>query len=156
MIKFFYQKGITLMEVLVVIAIIIILVTVAAPQFLKIRNTQILKGTGEDVMSLLAKARSQTMASLNSTEYGVHFASNQIVLFSGTVYNQNNASNEIDTISSRATISNISLTGGAVDVYFNRLSGTASSTGTITISISSDLSLAKTITISGTGGVSIN
>lgn len=154
--KNFSQKGITFIELLIVIAIIIILIAVVSPQFSKVKNLQILKGTGEDVVSLLRKARSETLASLNSTEYGVHFSSNQVVLFSGTTYNPNSASNQIDSISSPATISAISLTGGAVDVYFNRLSGTASKTGTITISISSDASLTKTITISGTGVASIN
>ncbi|MEI8270282.1 MAG: hypothetical protein WCG45_02850, partial [bacterium] len=72
------------------------------------------------------------------------------------VYNSNNASNEIINIPSPARISSITLTGGATEVYFNRLTGTASKTGTVVVSITSDANLTKTITISSTGVVSIN
>ena len=154
--KNFYQKGLTFIEVAIVIAIIGIISAVTMPQLSKMRNLQILKSSSEDIMSVLNKARSQTIASLNSQQYGVHFETNKIVIFTGITYNQDSASNEITNISLPAKISSISLAGGAVNVYFNRLNGTANNTGTITTSISSDASLTKTITISATGGFSIN
>ena len=156
MIKNFYKKGFTLVEMLLVIAIIMIIVAVATPQLLRMRNLQIIKGSGEDVLAVFNKAHSETLASLNSLQYGVHLQSDKIIMFSGTVYNSNNASNEIIKIVSPATISSISLANGGSDIYFSRLSGTASTTGTIVVSISSNASLAKTITISATGGVSMN
>jgi prepilin-type N-terminal cleavage/methylation domain-containing protein len=152
----FYKKGITLMELIIVIAIIGILSTLVFSSLSETKNNQILKSTVEDVVSVIDKARSQTLASLNLTTYGVHFESNKIVLFSGTTYNTDNASNEVIDISSPANISNISFAGGATEFYFNRLSGVPSKTGNITISISSNANLVKTITISSTGGVSVN
>ena len=154
--KNFYHKGFTLLEAIIVIAIIGIITAVAFPQLTKVRNVQILKSSSEDIVSVLNKARSETLASLNSLQYGVHFDTHSVTIFSGTTYTSGNSSNEIINISSPASISNISLAGGVYDFYFNRLSGTASKTGAITVSISSDSSLTKTITISGTGGVSIN
>jgi prepilin-type N-terminal cleavage/methylation domain-containing protein len=154
--KNFYQKGISLMELLIVLAIVGIIVAIAVSQFSKIRNAQILKSTTEDILSVLNKARSQTLASLNSLQYGVRFETNRVVIFNGTTYDSNNASNEVINISSIARISSIALTDGVTDIYFNRLNGTASNTGTIVVSISSDVSLSKIITISKTGGVSVN
>ena len=144
------------MELLIVLAIVGIIVAIAVSQFSKIRNAQILKSTTEDILSVLNKARSQTLASLNSLQYGVRFETNRVVIFNGTTYDSNNASNEVINISSIARISSIALTDGVTDIYFNRLNGTASNTGTIVVSISSDVSLSKIITISKTGGVSVN
>lgn len=156
MIKNLYQRGITLLEVLVVISIIGIILAIALPQFSKIRNTQILKGAGEEIVAMLSKARSQTLSSLNSSEYGVHFEVNRIILYKGTSYESTDAENSTIDITSPVTISNISLSNGATDVYFNRLNGMPSQTGYIVISISSDESLTKTISISATGSISIN
>ena len=151
-----FKKGITLFEVLIVIAIIGIIVAISVSQFSKVRVIQILQNTGEDIVSASNKAKTQTLASLDSSEYGVHFQSDKIVIFKGTSYNQNDSSNEIINVLSPATISEISLSGGGSDFYFNRLTGTPSKTGTIKISISSDANLNKTINISATGSASLN
>jgi len=149
-------SGFTLLEAIIVIAIIGIIVAVAFPQLSKVKNVQILKSSSEDIISILNKARSQTLASLNSQHYGVRFEPNSIIIFTSDSYNAGDASNEIINISSPASISNISLSGGASEFYFNRLTGAPTRTGTITVSIATDASLTKTITISATGGVSMN
>ncbi|MEI7809930.1 MAG: prepilin-type N-terminal cleavage/methylation domain-containing protein [bacterium] len=154
--KNFYKKGFTIVEMLIVIVIIGILVAIVLPSFSAMRQNQALKNTVSDVVSSLDKARSQTLASLNSSEYGVHFQSNKIVIFKGTSYSANDANNTSINVTSPATLSSISLTGGASDIYFARLSGTPNVTGTIVVSVSSNQSLTKTITISATGIASLN
>lgn len=147
------NKGFTLIEILIVVGILAVLIAVVSPAFSTMRNNEVLKSTTADIVSAIDKARSQTLASVNSLEYGVHFESSKIVIFQGTTYSSGDANNEDIFISSPASISNINLTGGAVDVYFDRLSGAPSKTGTITVSVSSST---KTITISTTGAVSTN
>ncbi|MFH1608744.1 MAG: prepilin-type N-terminal cleavage/methylation domain-containing protein [Patescibacteria group bacterium] len=150
------QSGINLIEIIIVIAVIGIIVAVAVPQFLNIKKAQVLKNGAQDIFSTLNKARSQTLSSLDSSEYGVHFDSDEIVLFKGTSYSEESLDNENLEIISPATISTISLTGGADDVYFSRLSGSPSASGSITVSLTTDPDSTKIITILSTGAISVN
>ena len=154
--KNFYQKGMSLIEILVVVAIIGILIAIVLPQFSKSRENQILKNTLGDVVSSIHNAQTQSLASINSSEYGVHFQADKIVIFKGKVYSAVAADNKTINIISPATISNVTLTGVSAtsgDIYFERLSGVSNKAGTVTISISSST---KIITISATGIVSVN
>ena len=153
--KFFtnFTKGISVIEMLIVVAVIGILIAVVLPQFSGVKNAQVLNSATQDVFSTLNKARSQTWASLDSSEYGVHFQADKIVLFKGTSYSSSSADNEDVNMISPATISVISLTGGASNIYFSKLTGSPSVSGTVTISAGGKT---KTVTISGTGIVSLN
>ena len=131
------NKAFTLIEILISIAILLLLIAVAIPEFNKLRNSQLLNSTVEDVVAGINKASSNTLASLDSSSYGVHFASNQIIIFTGTVFNSNDPDNEIISIQNPVTISNISFTGGASSFYFNRLTNRPNITGSITLSLSS-------------------
>ena len=152
--KNFYKKGLTLWEVLIAIAILGILVVMVLPGFAKIRKIQVLKSTTEDVVSVLGEARSETLSSLNSSSYGVHFQTDKVILFQGTTFSSGATGNKITKIISPATISSINLNNSGVDVYFNRLSGLPSTTGIITVNISG--ATTKIITISAMGPSSVN
>lgn len=150
------NTGFTFIEVLITVAILGVLLIVVVPQFSKIKERQVLKNGAEEVVSSLDKARSQTLASLNSDVYGVRFESARVIIFKGTTYSSGAAGNEIIDIVSPATITNVTLggvssTSGAM--YFNRLTGSPSATGTITVATPN---LSKIITISATGTGSIN
>jgi prepilin-type N-terminal cleavage/methylation domain-containing protein len=150
------RRGITALELLVVIAVLGIIFAIVIPQFSKTRELQVVKNTTSDILSSLNKAQSQTLASLNSSSYGVHLQSNKVIIFKGMVFSSNDPSNEIINILSPANISNVTLagtSGSSGDVYFNRLSGTPNQTGTITVS---SPSFSKIITISATGTTSTN
>lgn len=154
--KGFYQKGITALEILMVIAIISLLFLIALPQFSKIKENQVLKNTVEEAVSALRTAQSQSLASIDSSTYGVHFDQNRIIIFKGGIFSEGAPDNKIIDISSPARISNVAFGGvssSSGDLYFTRLSGVPSKTGTINVSTSSAL---KIITISSTGAVSIN
>jgi Tfp pilus assembly protein FimT len=147
------NKGVTVLEALVVVSILAILLAFVLPSFKTTRDRELLKSVSSDVVSSLDKARSQTLSSLNSSEYGVHFETDKLVIFKGTTYSSSDVNNQIISIVSPASISSISLTGGAVDVYFNRLSGAPNKTGTITVNVSG---ISKNITISATGTISMD
>lgn len=147
----FYKKGITAIELLVVVAVLGIIFSIVVPQFSKTRENQVLKTGVQDVLSAINKARSQTLASLDSLTYGVRFESDKVIIFTGTAYSFGAASNETIMITSPASITNVTLNSVSAipgEMYFNRLSGSPSRTGTITISSSN---ITKIITIYGTG-----
>lgn len=147
------NKGISVIEILVVIAILAILISVVLPQFKTMRENEILKSTTSDVASLIDKARSESLSSVNSLEYGVHFEEDSVTIFQGMVYGAGTASNVVVPIDPSATITDISLSPSGSNLYFDRLSGEPSKTGTITIEVGA---LSKTVTISPTGAVSTN
>lgn len=152
----FYRRGITVIEMLLVISILGILVLITVPRFSDIRGNQVLKNAVEDVTSVIHNAKNQSLASLNSSEYGVYFQADKIITFKGKIYSPEAVDNKTTDIISPATISNVTLAGVSSNVgelYFERLSGIPSKTGTITISTPST---SKIITISATGAISIN
>lgn len=149
---FLKNKGISLIEIIIAIAILIILISVSTSSFVGIKENQVLKNNTEDILLLLNKARSQTLASLDSSEYGIYFSQSQAILFKGKVYSDGALGNEVINITTPVTISNISL-GGTNAFYFNRLSGLPNTSGSITISNSNTN---KIITISATGIISVN
>lgn len=152
----FYKKGITFIEILIVVSILSILSAVILPQFSKIKENQILKNTVGDVISVLHNAQSQSMSSVNSREYGTHFQSDKIIVFKGKIFSSGATDNKTINIILPAMISNVTLGGVSStfgDIYFDRLYGTPNKVGTVTISTSS---FSKIITISATGAVSVN
>lgn len=151
--KNFYKKGITIPEILIVIAVLGVIFSIVIPQFSKMRESQALKNGAQDILSSLNKARSQTLASLNSSEYGVHFQSDKVIIFKGTGFSDGDVNNETIDIATPATISNINLVGGGNDIYFNRLSGIPDKNGSVTVSTSS---YSKIITVSAVGVASSN
>jgi Tfp pilus assembly protein FimT len=152
----FHKKGVTIIELLIIITILGILILIVLPQFSKIRENQVLKAATNDIISSLYKARSETLASVNSSEYGVHFQSDQVIIFKGMIFSSGAIDNETIKITAPVSISNVTfngVSGTSGDVYFNRLYAVPSVTGTITVATPS---ISKIITISATGSVSLN
>ena len=138
----FYQKGMTVVETLIVISIMVVLILIVLPQFSKIKENQVIKNAVEDTVSVLHSAQSKSLASVNSGEFGVHFQSNHVIIFKGEVFSAGSIDNNIINIISPARITNVTLGGvssNSGELYFLHLSGVLSMTGTVTISTSSFL-----------------
>ncbi len=144
------------MEILIAVAVLGILASIILPQFSKMKENQVLKNTVGDIVSILHDAQSKTLASVNSSSYGVHFQSDKIISFKGMVFSVNDPNNKTADVGTPASISNVTLagiSGTSGDIYFKRLSGVPDKTGTITVSTPN---ISKIITISATGAVSVN
>ncbi len=153
---FFHTKrGFTAAEFLIVIAILALLSIGTVSTFVGFRDSQALSKDTELVVETLRQARSQTLTSQNSSQYGVHIGTTNITLFAGATYTAGSASNQVFPLTSRDTVVTITLTGGGSDVVFKRLSGETSQNGTIVLTSASS-SKTKTVTIYKTGLVESN
>lgn len=149
-----YKKGISAIEILISMAILATIVAVILPSLSGFKNQQVLKNTAEDIVSLLNKARMDTLASKNSHYYSVHFESNRAVLFTDGTFNNADATNysvDFDSNVSIPSSGGINLSGGGSDVIFTRLTGDTNKNGNIVIQLNSDNTKTKTITIRKTG-----
>ena len=157
------NKGVTIVEILISVAIIGILSAIIVPNFSEFRREQALNNTTSDIISLLNKAKSDADSLTLSTDYSVHFESDRAVYFVGTSFTEPNSSNiEIlfDPSVEIPASGGLNLNGGGSDVTFTRLTGSTrgyvTGYGTINIQLVSDATRQKTITINRTGPVSVN
>lgn len=148
------SQGLSLIEIVVVLAVLGLMLAVVIPQFGESRENQVLKSAVGDILSNLSLARAQTLASLDSSAYGVHFESGKVIIFKGTSFVANDPGNQEVPILSPASITNVTLngiSGNSGEMYFKRLTGNPSKSGTVIVA---SPNFSRTITISATGAVS--
>ncbi len=146
------KKGFSIIEILIVLGIITIIVAIIVSTFSLFGRAQALEKDTETVIESLEQARSQTLSSLDASQYGVHFGTNKVTIFTGTTYSSSASSNVDMALSSSDTILTVTISGGGNDIVFNRLTGETVQNGTSTIIISSPTSSrTKTVTIYKTG-----
>ncbi len=145
------SRGYTLVEFLVVIAILVLIATLTFKTYISFKGSKTLEAAVSLVLAELKEARSLSINGKNGNEWGVHVASTSVTLFEGSTYNASASSNIVSAIDSSVQISAISLYGGSADVVFSRLKGTTQSTGTITLSLVASTTQTKTVRIYATG-----
>lgn len=159
--KNLYNKGITLLEIIIVISIISILVALIIPNMSNFKNAQTLKNTTVDVISLLNKAKLDSNSFLDSSVYSVYFTTDRVVYFKGTIYSPSNPTNQVILLNSSVTIpasDGIKLTNSisANTVTFPQLTEDVSGYGSIIIRMTSDVTRQKTISINKLGSIGSN
>ena len=143
------------MEIMIAIAILGTLAIITISAFSPFRKGTDLDTATEKTLGLLLEARARTLSSENATQYGIHFESSRIVLFTGSTYISSDPLNEETLLPSTVTVSGISLAGGGDDIVFSRLTGEITAYGTITLSLTSDATQTRQISILSTGLSSI-
>lgn len=150
------KRGLTLIEIVVVVTVLVVLLTAIVIPFKQMNDKQALSKDTSSLISIINQARSQTLASKDGVQHGVHLEATQVVLFSGSTYVSSDPNNVIIPLHSLINISGMSLSGGATDIVFNRQTGTTAAFGTITLSLVASSTQAKVITINSTGIVDGN
>lgn len=146
--------GFTLIEFLIAFAVVAILFALAQSAFLQFIRTGALDREARTVVSIVEDARVRTIFSEGDTQYGVHFSTDEVVLFEGTTYSESDPDNEIQRLR-RVTITDISLVGGGNDVVFDRISGATAAFGTTTISLDADAAQTRHVRILQSGLVEL-
>lgn len=141
------KKGFTIIEFLSVFALLVVLLTFAVLAFKILIKEADLQNVSKELVSVLRAAKNKTLASENLSQHGVHFENNRHILFKGDVYNLADPANEIHNLPSGIQISSINLAGGVSDVVFQRVTGKTNSTGTISVSLTSDPAKVKTLCV---------
>ncbi len=124
---------------------------VGVNSFSPLNRGEALQLEADKIVSLLGKARAETLAAKGGAQYGIHFEERKIVLFAGATYSASDAGNRLQALHSDAKISAVSLSGGGSDIIFQKLTGKTAQRGTITLALVSDASRTKVITITATG-----
>jgi len=150
------QKGFTLLEIIIAIAVLAIIATFVARPLLGFRNEQVLTATAERIITTLNEARTNTVSSKGGFQYGVHFETNRVVLFQGASFTEPNTANKEFALHPQTDISTITLAGGGSDVLFQRLTGKTDQYGSVVLQLKNNAPSTREITIEQTGVVSIS
>ena len=130
--------GFTLVELLTVIGILILLTAVSVPVFRTFQKESDLINTVESIINVLRYARNKTLASEESSQWGVWLSTSttpqEYILFKGENYTLRDSSyDKVHKISQKVEIYAINLAGGKSEVVFNRILGTTDYYGNISL-----------------------
>ncbi|HEY4496489.1 MAG TPA: prepilin-type N-terminal cleavage/methylation domain-containing protein [Candidatus Paceibacterota bacterium] len=145
------QKGATLAEMLIVLAIAAILFVMTYEVFVNYNRGQALEKSAAVIAAILNEARSKTLAGRGAAQYGIHFVADGVTFFIGATYNPSDPNNKTEKINSLIEISSINLNGNGNDVIFEKLTGATNQSGTIVIRNKNNLAQTMIITIYPTG-----
>lgn len=148
------RGGFSMLEILIAVAIVILISTGLMYRMSVGRTEKELTAAADAVLFTLEEARANAFAGKYGLAHGVHFTSGDYTSFSGTSYSAGGAGNVIHTVPATITI-DANLSGGATDIVFSRVRGTASATGTITIADADDPARERVVTVGAQGDVSI-
>ncbi len=146
------QKGFSLIEIIIAVAILAMIVVAASVSFRNSRNVNTLTTAGNNVLSVIRVAQSKTLAGENDSEWGIHIETDKITLFRGSVF-AGSPYTEATLLPTNIEIANISLAGGGTDIIFTRITGATAETGSFDIRVKDDTSIVFPVTIEASGKV---
>lgn len=146
--------GFTIIELLVVLAIVVILMGIASLPIIRFRREQALQNTTNAVLTVINEARAKTLAGTENTNYSVRLESDRAILFRGSTYQSSTSTNQIFLYESPVVLGTVALSGGGSTITFDRLRGTTAHHGTLQLQLPSGT--VRTITVTATGTVARN
>lgn len=114
-----FTAGFTLVEILVAISIMLLIATISFFSLKPYIKKERINNEVRVLTSFLQEARSKTLSSKESGQYGIRTETNQIILFKGSSYSVSDPDNVVHNIDPSVYLS----IGGGLDTVFKRLTG---------------------------------
>jgi prepilin-type N-terminal cleavage/methylation domain-containing protein len=152
-------RGFTAIELILVLGIIVILSTVTLIGLSGRKNKTELDGVTKQMASLLREAQSRSVSQSSSTGWGVRFANPTsttpfYALFAGSSYATSSERGRYVLPSDIAYVTSTVARGAVLDTTFIQISGAASSSISVAISLISQPAASSTINVSAAGAIS--
>lgn len=150
------MKSFTLIELLIVIAIMTILATVGSFSLFNFRAQNILNLSANEIISLLRNAQNRSITQENGDRWGVRLENPSgqddfYALFQGAIYSP---ANTVLRANLRPAVQfNDPSSGASKDIVFNPISGLPTVSTTVIISLKSNSSDTRTIIINANGRI---
>lgn len=151
------NNGFTLIEIIIVIAILIILVAIPITSYYSIQKKSDLDNGAQEFVSILKVAQNKTLSSDNNSQYGVYFDNsvfpNKYILFKGSSYAQRDAYyDQIHFLPQSIEYLLIDFNGGS-EIVFDKLTGMTQEPGSVSLKLKTDTNQNKTVYISSIGTI---
>ncbi len=147
-----YEKGFSVIELIVVIAIAGLLTSGAVVSFSSFRNSTNLEAAGDLVKTTLEKSRLSALTQEDGFGWSVKINSNNLVWFKGQTYNPEDSTNKLVGLPDGTQISSVNLENSGSAVFFNTLTGTTSP-GNVVVSLVTDSAKTSTVYLNRSGVV---
>jgi len=152
------EKGITLIELIIVIAVLGILSAVAVSGFFYFKKKTGLDAVVQEIISVLKLAQNKTLSSELNSPFGVYIDTStnphRYVLFKGTNYSQrDNSYDLVYYLPNNMEFYNVNLEES--QLVFQRLTGLPNNAGEISIKEIGDASQSETIYITNAGIINL-
>jgi prepilin-type N-terminal cleavage/methylation domain-containing protein len=144
------KSGFTFIEISIVLGILGLLAVFITSSFSGLGSRQTLDKATISVISILNEARSTAISSKSASSWGVRVYANKLTSFEGS-YGVNNKDYILPSLLSISTS-----TGIGTDIIFNNVSGNTTASGTIMITVLSDIDKNSIIRIFSTGAIEKN
>lgn len=130
-----FQRGITIIEVLLVVSLISILASLLVPVYQSFQITRQLDSKSNEILSSLREAQNKAMGSEGDGRWGVYFVSGaggDFIIYKGDSYAARDPDYDITNDVPETLTLTYSL-GGAAEVNFEKLRGTPDAVGSVTM-----------------------
>lgn len=149
------SSGMTLIELIVSIAVLLIVGAVTIGALNKYRERQALDKSVEMLTSILERARSKTLTNEKNTIHSVRLNTERIVLFQGA-FSSSSVNNEYYSFDPLIEIGQLSLTSGTNTLSYRKLTGQSLATGTVELRLKRSTTTKKSVIIYSSGLIEAN